>query len=48
MPILGKRKAQDIKRKDITDLLDGIAHLGAPVMANRTLTLVKRLFQLDP
>lgn len=39
----GKR-VQDITKRDVIDLIDGIVDRGAPVMANRTLTAVRKLY----
>ena len=36
--------ARDIRRADVIALLDGIASRPAPIMANRTLALVRKLF----
>lgn len=44
IPAWGKRKAYDIKRRDVIDLIEGIVDRGSPVMANRTLQLVKQVF----
>lgn len=38
------RKARDITRKDAAKLLDDIVKRGAPVQANRTLALIRRIF----
>jgi integrase len=38
------RKVQDITRRDVITLLDAIVDRGAPVMANRTLAAVRKLF----
>lgn len=43
-PILGHRKAKDIKKKDILNLLDGILQRDAPIAANRTLAVLRRMF----
>jgi integrase len=43
-PRWGKRKAKSIKRRDVILLLDEIADRGAPIMANRTLNWVRRMF----
>jgi integrase len=40
----GKRKARDITRRDIIALLDDIVARGAPIQANRTLEIVRKLF----
>lgn len=39
----GTRKVNDIKRRDVRELLDEIA-ARAPIMANRTLALVRKMF----
>ena len=40
----GSRKASKITRRDVIDLLDEIVARGAPVQANRTLAVVRRMF----
>jgi integrase len=45
LPIWGARSIEDIRKRDIIALIDGIADRGAPIMANRTLAHVKRLFR---
>jgi integrase len=44
LPRFGKRKATDITRRDIIALLDDIVARGAPIQANRTLEIVRKLF----
>jgi integrase len=44
IPAWGKRKAKSIKRRDVILLLDDIVDRGAPIMANRTLNWVRRMF----
>ena len=44
LPRFGKRKAHDIKRRDIIAMLDNIVARGAPIQANRTLAITRRLF----
>jgi integrase len=44
IPKLGKRKAKDIKGRDIVLLLDGIVERGSPIAANRTLRVIKKMF----
>ncbi|MGF1553430.1 MAG: tyrosine-type recombinase/integrase [Paracoccaceae bacterium] len=44
LPAWGSRRLDSITRRDVIELLDGIADRGAPVMANRTLAQVRRLF----
>ena len=39
----GVRKVKDIRRRDVVNLLDDIADR-APIMANRTLALVRKMF----
>jgi len=43
LPKLGARKAKDIKRRDIIVLIDRIAER-APITANRTLEIVRKMF----
>jgi len=45
IPAWGKRKAKSIARRDVIILIDDIMDRGAPVTANRTLTLLKQLFK---
>jgi integrase len=44
IPEWGRRKAREITRRDVIRLLDGIVDRGAGIMANRTLALVRRMF----
>ncbi len=44
LPAWGKRKARDIRRRDVIRLLDPIMERGAPIAANRTLGVVRRMF----
>lgn len=46
LPAWGQRKAVDITRRDIVTLLDKIKERGAPVGANRTLSLLSKLFKV--
>ncbi len=44
LPVWGSRKAKSITRRDVIKLLDGIVDRGAPIMANRTLAVVRKMF----
>lgn len=44
IPAWGERKARSVTRRDIVVLLDLIATRGAPIAANRTLALVRKMF----
>jgi integrase len=44
MPAWGKRKAKEITRRDVILLLDNIVDRGSPIIANRTLAAVRRMF----
>lgn len=44
LPEWGSRKAMDIKRRDVIALLDRIADRGAGISANRTLAVVRKVF----
>ena len=43
-PAFGHRKAKEIKRKDVARLLHSIVERGAPVQANRTLEILRKLY----
>lgn len=45
LPKWKNRKAKDIKRRDVLLLLDKIVERGSPVMANRTLGVLQRMFK---
>jgi integrase len=40
----GQRRAREITRRDVIRLLDGIVDRGAPIMANRTLAIIRKMF----
>jgi integrase len=40
----GRRKAKDITRRDVVVLLDSIADRGAKIQANRTLAVIRKMF----
>ena len=44
VPTLGRRKARNITRRDIVEVLDGIVARGAPIQANRSLEIVRKVF----
>ncbi|HIJ80434.1 MAG TPA: site-specific integrase [Desulfuromonadales bacterium] len=44
IPTWGKRKAEDIKRRDVVTLLDGIVDRGSPSMANNTFAVIRKMF----
>ena len=44
LPKWGRRKVHDIRRKDVLELLDAIVDRGSPIQANRTLALVRKIF----
>ena len=45
LPAWRRRKAREISRRDVVTLIDRIVDRGAPVAANRTLTLLHRVFR---
>lgn len=44
IPVWGKRMVVDIKRRDINLLLEQIIERGAPVMANNTFKIIRKMF----
>ena len=47
LPRWAKRKAKDVTRRDIVRLLNEIVDRGAPIQANRTLTILRRMFKFS-
>ena len=45
IPMWGKKKAYDIKQKDVVALVEQIMDRGSPIQANRTLGLLKQVFK---
>lgn len=43
IPALGSKRLGEVKKSDIHDMLDAIVDRGAPVVANRTLAIFRRL-----
>ena len=44
VPAWGERKARNVVRRDVIALLDGIVERGAPISANRTLAVIRKMF----
>lgn len=44
IPLLGKKKLDDVQTKDISEALDTIVKRGARILANRTLSSIKQMF----
>lgn len=44
IPVWGKRKAADIKKRDITLLLESIIDRGTPAMSNQVLKITRKMF----
>jgi integrase len=44
VPAWGARKVKDIRRRDVIDWLDKLMDRGAPIMANRTFEVVRKMF----
>ena len=44
IPAWGRRKAKDIERRDVVLLLDEIMDRGAPIQANNTFAVVRKMF----
>jgi integrase len=43
LSVWGERAIAEIRKRDVIELIDGIADRGSPVMANRTLAIIKRM-----
>ena len=44
IPVIGRKKAKDIRRRDIVLLLDEIVERGAAITANRVLAVTRKMF----
>ncbi len=44
LPVMSRKKAKDIRRRDIVLLLDEIVDRGAPITANRVLAVTRKMF----
>ena len=44
LPVWGKRKAEDIRKRDILELLEKIVIRPAPVMANNAFKIIRKMF----
>lgn len=44
VPVWGKRKAKDITKRDVIVLMDSIVDRGAPIMANNTFAVIRKMF----
>jgi integrase len=44
LPLWRGRRVQEISKRDVVELMDAIVDRGAPVSANRTLAVVRRMF----
>ncbi len=44
LPSLGSKRAQDVTRRDVVSILDGMVRRGAPVGANRTLAVLRKIY----
>jgi len=45
LPFIGRKKAADVTRRDIILILDTVMERGAPISANRTLAVVRKMFR---
>ena len=44
-PVIGRKKAEAVTRRDIRDILDALMDRGAPIAANRTLAVMRKMFR---
>ncbi|MGA7799446.1 MAG: integrase family protein [Gammaproteobacteria bacterium] len=45
LPAWARRKAKNMRRRDVVELLDNIIERGSPISANRTFEIVRRMFR---
>ena len=44
-PAIGRKKAADVVRRDIIEILDSVVERGAPIAANKTLAITRKMFR---
>jgi len=44
VPVWGKRKAEDVKKRDVTLLLESIVDRGSPAMSNQVMKVIRKMF----
>jgi len=44
LPSWGKRKAEDVRKRDVTLLLESIVERGSPSMSNRVFSVIRKMF----
>ncbi len=44
LPVLGRRRIEDVRRREVVQLLDGIVARGSPIAANRCLAVTRKMF----
>jgi integrase len=44
LPVLGKRRIEDVRRREIVQMLDDIVLRGSPISANRCLAVTRKMF----
>lgn len=45
LPLIGRKKAADVTRRDVIEILDTMMERGAPISANRTLAVTRKMFR---
>jgi len=44
VPVIGRKKAKDIKRRDVVLILDSVVDRGSPASANKTYEIIRKMF----
>ena len=45
LPLIGRKKAANITRRDVIQILDAMVERGSPIAANRTFAVVRKMFR---
>ncbi len=45
LPLIGRKKAASVTRRDVIQILDAIVERGSPIAANRTFAVVRKMFR---
>ena len=45
LPFIGRKKAKDVTKRDVIEILDSLIDRGSPIAANRTFAVIRKMFR---
>jgi len=45
LPFIGRKKAMDVTKRDVIEILDNLVDRGSPIAANRTFAVIRKMFR---